>query len=253
MLYRHPAAATGIDPRFRGAPRGAKLRPHGRRIARLPLTHSRGVWYRVGMMENFHPLDLETVDTLWTEVRPLAPADLQALAAQGAARSVDEVSEIRSRHHRVAKLLAAGKSGVEVARLSGFSLATVYRLRQSPAFENLVLHYIQEIDGSMDELFERMNVVSLQLLDELQDRLDSKKEMEDTEFKDLVKAFVDLADRIGYAPVVKTQQDHRIVDADFIREIKNASGGGAMLSPRGRPALLRQAAIAGIAGEREEV
>lgn len=109
-----------------------------------------------------------------TVVRALTPADIPALLGSSGAetREVQPVRKLAHAHHQLAQLLAKGASQSEAALLTGYSPAYVCNLAgHDPAFRELVEAYRGEREALWVDALERMKVLGLTALDEIQARL----------------------------------------------------------------------------------
>ena len=80
--------------------------------------------------------------------------------------------EIKSSHHSLARLLAAGRSHIEASRITGYSPSYVSRLAGDPTFRELVLHYTEVEEIAQSDFLGTMREVGLDLLNELRDRVE---------------------------------------------------------------------------------
>lgn len=140
-----------------------------------------------------------------SQIRSLDSDYLARLDQEGAQLSISVIKEVKTVHHSLAKLLASGMRVVDAARKTGQSPQTIYRLRRSPAFQNLELHYTQEHADATDDLLDRMEVVAFQLLDVIQDKLDKDEEIKDTTIKEFTDMLTKFTDRVGRGPVKRTE------------------------------------------------
>lgn len=134
-------------------------------LAELNLGSARGGKRRPG------PLLVEVV-------RSLSEGDLPLLLAPPsvAAKRV-QVAQLRHSHHQLAQLLARGTEQAEAALITGYAPATISRLvTQDRAFGELLVHYRIEREAVFVDVLERMKVLGLSTLDELQARLEDDAE-----------------------------------------------------------------------------
>lgn len=108
-------------------------------------------------------------------LRSLVPADIEHLVPAGErpSRLIDRTT---ARHHQLAMWVAQGKSNSEISALGGVSVSRMEDFRKSPAFQELVAHYQEVRECVFSETNERVKMVGLQFLDELQARIDEKPE-----------------------------------------------------------------------------
>lgn len=131
-------------------------------------------------------------------VRDLTRADLAALNGPRGVNTPKSIQRIRSSHHALARCLASGMNNPQAGLVTGYSQSRVYLLQQDPAFIALVEEYKNEAKEIFADLQERMTNISLDAIEELQERLDASPEgFSIGMLLDVVKAF---ADRTGHGP-----------------------------------------------------
>lgn len=108
-------------------------------------------------------------------VRPLNEGDLEALRApQALGAKPALVKELRSHHHQIAQLLAAGRDLSEVALSTGYSISYLSSLQnQDPAFAELIEVYREERALVFVDLAERQKALGVATLEELASRLET--------------------------------------------------------------------------------
>ena len=156
-------------------------------------------------------MDLEALETTEDSIPSIisivemTPEEASASLKVSPHHNAKPLKTIRTKHHHVAKLLAARFKDADIARKTGYAVGTINTLKSNPAIKELVEHYSGEYQESMDELHERMEALTIDLMDELQDRLDSteRKEISVSELKDLLK---DLLDRTGRGPIKRIER-----------------------------------------------
>jgi hypothetical protein len=106
-------------------------------------------------------------------VRALGPEDLPLLAAPLPIGSLPPtVQSLRASHHQLAQLVALGMSDGDAALATGYSLSRVSILKADPTFQQLLEHYSTQRELRFADVLERMKVLGLSTLDELQARLE---------------------------------------------------------------------------------
>src|SRR5262245_42123429 len=142
--------------------------------------------------------------------RDLTEADVAALAAPRGVKPKSLV-RIHASHHALARCLAAGMRPGQAALVTGYSLSRISILQQDQAFTALVADYQAEARAISADLGERMNNMSLDAIELLQERLHEKPESFTVDMLlDVVKSF---ADRTGHGPNAKVQLS---LDKDFV-------------------------------------
>jgi hypothetical protein len=113
---------------------------------------------------------------------------------------------IRTKHHNIAKLIAAKFKSADIGRKTGYTASYINTLRSNPAIKELVDHYSGEYDENMDELFVRMEALTIELLDELQSRLDDPDDRDDISIPELKSLLESLLDRTGRGPIRRVEK-----------------------------------------------
>lgn len=128
-------------------------------------------------------------------VSPLEEEDLQAMVKQGPAHGA-RISEMRASHHKVAQLMATGAKAVEIHAATGYSTITQYQLKESPAFKELLAHYVQRGEREALNLRGRFELIALDALELLEKEL--KKEELEIDPGTILKILETAADRCGF-------------------------------------------------------
>lgn len=92
------------------------------------------------------------------EVRSMTEADLELL--QTRTPPFNELKSLRDRHHRMAWMIALGKSNLEVAAECRCSPQRVATLKQSPAFADLITKYRAEIEAARIEALRTLGAIA---------------------------------------------------------------------------------------------
>src|SRR5262245_44687461 len=142
--------------------------------------------------------------------RDLTEADIAALSQPRGVRPKSLV-RIHASHHSLARCLATGMRPQQAALVTGYSPGRISQLQNDPSFNDLVAEYRSEAKSIFADLAERMNDLSLDAIEHLQERLHESPETFTVDMLlDMVKAF---ADRTGHGP---NQEVTLKVDRDFI-------------------------------------
>jgi hypothetical protein len=163
------------------------------------------------------------------DFRVLTNVEAQVLAqrATGATpKSQASLTEtVKVRHHAIARLIAAGRRKSEIAQIMDVSPSTLSIIERSPAFQALVLEYMNLLDKATVESHTRMKILGNLGMDELTERLASRPtSIKTSEVLEIVKV---AADRTGMGPTSKqVTLNGRISPAD-LRAIKAAKDGVA--------------------------
>lgn len=142
----------------------------------------------------FEPTIESTIELSLDDLGLLPVANSQG---DGAA-PVPTVKTLRDSHHAVARLLARGHKDIAVAHATGYTPQRIHQLKADPTFQNLVEHYRSDEKLARAELTERLLDLNLDVIQEIQKRLES--EPETFIVRDLLETFKASADRSGYGP-----------------------------------------------------
>lgn len=112
-----------------------------------------------------------------TVVRSLNEDDLPLLANPPPLNSTaPSIQSLRATHHQLAQLLVRGTSESEASLITGYSLSRISILKSDPTFAELLANYSVQRDLAFADTLDRMRVLGLSALDELQERLESSPE-----------------------------------------------------------------------------
>lgn len=151
---------------------------------------------------------------------PESQALLMRLEGEDVRSAVNLTEKVKIRHHAIARLMAAGKKRTEVSEIVGVSVSTLAIMERSPAFQSLLLEYMNMMDAEAVDAFQRLQIVGNLGIDELTDRITTRPaSFKTSEVLDLVKL---AADRTGLGPTTKqVTLNGRLSPAD-IRAVKAA-------------------------------
>lgn len=125
-------------------------------------------------------------------------SDLPMLTAEGRPSGQPiKITELRDRHHSVARLLAAGHADWEVAAITGYDRSRISILKNDPTFQELLAFYRQNEGSGVADVAARVRDAAATMVTKLVERVE---EGEIVEFADLSKAAKDMLDRAGYGP-----------------------------------------------------
>jgi hypothetical protein len=127
----------------------------------------------------------------------------------------DPIARLREVHHRAARVLAAGSSDAQAAALLGWGPDRVRAMRGSPAFQELLALYAEQRDTAVLDIQQRMELIALDTLGELHERLLTEPEKLSEGI--LLALFQTAADRAGHGVTAKSVQTHLVVGADADR------------------------------------
>ena len=84
---------------------------------------------------------------------------------------------IKQSHHNLARLIALGQAdNIELSAATGYAPGTISSLRRDPAFAELVSTYQAKRDIAFGDTADRLKILSLNAMSELQRRLDEDPE-----------------------------------------------------------------------------
>lgn len=125
---------------------------------------------------------LPSASPSWEVVRPLTADDLPrlssncppALRGSNSPAPRQTLSQIRHSHHQLAQLLARGTAQVEASLITGYSQSYISIIKSDPTFCELLAHYATQQEQRFVDVLERLRVLGLSSIDELQSRLESE-------------------------------------------------------------------------------
>ena len=148
-------------------------------------------------------LELQDED-LVLDVRPLDPGDLKAHAEKGPIEPTSVTQRMRTVHHSIARMEAAGVRPPDISRIIGYNANVIYLLHSNPAYQELVAHYEEKADAEAHDLSERIFYAGMDALDALHEKiLDPDAAIP---IRELRKITMDLADRSGHSPVKRSER-----------------------------------------------
>ncbi len=147
----------------------------------------------------------------------------QAVAASRGQAPARSVERLKTRHHEIARLIAAGCADAEICEGFGVSRPHLYLLRRSPAFQQLMHAYMAARDQDAVSLSQRVKDAAVIGLEKLTEKL---AETDSTEIglDVLQKTTMALLDRAGLSPVHKLATLTGALSPDDIRDIKALHG-----------------------------
>lgn len=131
-----------------------------------------------------------------TFVREMTPADVQHVLTTAAPRQ--QLQRIRHTHHLAARLLAEGRSNVEVADIVALSPVRICQLKNDPAFQELVEHYKTQVNAKYVNFHEKLAGLGMAFVDELAQRLEEEPDKFSND--EVMRALEKLLDRGGFGP-----------------------------------------------------
>lgn len=106
-------------------------------------------------------------------VRALTPDDIPKLQNPSPVNTAPiPIQTLRASHHQLAQLLTQGRNDTEVALITGYSITRIAFLKADPTFKELMAGYADIRQTVFVDTLERMKILGLSTLDELQERLE---------------------------------------------------------------------------------
>ncbi len=129
------------------------------------------------------------------------------------------IKKLRSAHHELARLLAAGVKEQEAALITGYSSSRISILKNDPAFKNLLSFYSSEKMEVSIEVTKRLSALGIGALEEIQSRLEENPE--DFTNEELRKLTETVFDRSGFGPK-STVSVERTIDPALLAALKQS-------------------------------
>lgn len=108
---------------------------------------------------------------IFSVVREITQEDLPNISPPRGTASLPTIDKLRSSHHQIAQLIAAGRADYDVALITGYSAAYITRMKNNPTFQGLLAHYEGVEQLQFADAMERLKVLGLDAAEELQERL----------------------------------------------------------------------------------
>lgn len=146
-------------------------------------------------------------------VRDITEADVALLATERGIAS-KPLQRLRDAHHAIARLVAMGRPGHEIATVTGYSQSRISILKSDPAFQDLVAHYRAQVEEVDLELYSNGAAKLAAVRDDAVEELHSRLLDEPESFKagDLLEIVKITADRSGLGPATKSTNVNLNVD-----------------------------------------
>lgn len=134
--------------------------------------------------------------------RELSAADLALLASERGVKPTG-ISQLRERHHALARCLAGGMSNSEASVITGYDPSRISILKADPLFQALVQDYKTMSTAVTADFVERTNVLALTAVNRMQEALENEETP--PSLAQTLEIAKYAADRTGNAPTTKTQ------------------------------------------------
>lgn len=158
-------------------------------------------------------------------VRELNDADLGILAVTDRESPAVELKRITERHHMVARLLAAGTREGEVAALTGYDNSRISVLKSSPAMQELIALYREEVDVQFASVLDHMAGLSKEAILEIRNRLE--EDPEKFSVKELKEVAELTLDRTGHGKATTVNNN---VNVSLASRLENARARAKAIS-----------------------
>jgi hypothetical protein len=133
-------------------------------------------------------------------VRSLDDSDLSKLITPDLLHTKPiPIQKLRASHHQLAQLLAQGRPDTEVSLITGYAPTRISILKSDPTFQELMASYQTVRNQVFVDTLERMKILGLSTLDELQERLETDPERWSN------RELMEMADLMLVKPRVNTQ------------------------------------------------
>jgi hypothetical protein len=146
-------------------------------------------------------------------VRSLTVSDLELLEVERGIKS-PAVKRIRDSHHLIARYIASGLTGAEIAALTGYSQSRISILKSDPAFMELAEFYrgnLKEIQDDVDRTgYAKAVAIRDEAMDIVLDRLIDTPEMLNTDM--VTEIALKFGDRTGLVAASRNSSVHYNVD-----------------------------------------
>lgn len=148
--------------------------------------------------------------TALKRIRELGEADLALLASSRESVPPPLTTQLRERHHALARCLAQGMADGDCSAVTGYSLSRISILKHDPSFIELLAHYRKVENSLLADFTERATQVSMTALDIIADRLEADPDT--IPLGQALEIVKQMADRTGHAPVQKSVNLNANVD-----------------------------------------
>lgn len=153
------------------------------------------------------------------EVRKLTQEDLVAgERVKVAARPKQTLQKIRQSHHSMARMVALGKSNIEISEVIGVTPQRITTLKADPAFQELISYYQSMTDDVYVNVAERIAGFTTDAMEVLHERILENPDAVKTD--DIIKVISMGLDRTGYGPKSTQNINQRVMvvtDAELDR------------------------------------
>jgi hypothetical protein len=187
-------------------------------------------------------------------VEELTVDDVLRLAEKGPGRLPTQ-RIVRVRHHRIAELLALGRSAVDISRIMGLHPNTIGYLQKAPSFRQLIQHYREKTSERDYDTYSRMEEIRDDALERLHEVL---RDQDEVPLDWLRQTAFGLLDRTGLGPIQRVESRNVNVgltreDLLEIKRLAQEADRGAALGEGEGERTVQALEVTRIAGEGEGV
>jgi hypothetical protein len=104
-------------------------------------------------------------------VGDLTEADIDLLSTEAGIQPIDPL-KLRDSHHALARTLARGARPAEAAAITGYSPARISILQRSPAFQEILAHYRENLDVTIVDYRERLRNAGMDVVEWLREDME---------------------------------------------------------------------------------
>lgn len=171
-----------------------------------------------GALEGMKPFEIVSIEPLDQKGLEVLQRLSSFISGTRAAPSSFSTKTMKLRHHQLARMLAAGVKLKEAAAAAGMHAQTAHLLQASPAFQNLLVSYMQLFDQATMDYKQKLEAAAGVAVTELHDRLVSSPETFNNET--LRRTVETLSDRTGHGPTSKVVSASMALTPADLRALK---------------------------------
>lgn len=130
------------------------------------------------------------------------------------------LQKLRSSHHKMAELLAAGLKDIDVSLITGYSQSRISILKNDPAFRELLTYYSAAARQASVDVIQRAREIGIDTLEVIHERIVGEK-ADDLTMPELVKVAELTLDRAGFGAKSTVKHEHGM-SAEMLEAIRRA-------------------------------
>jgi hypothetical protein len=139
-----------------------------------------------------------------------------------------KLKAIRGSHHEAARLVGLGKSNADISLITGYSPERIWALKQDPAFQELVAHYLGQVEELYYDTHKRLAGFTNDAMEVLHERLlETPDKIKTSDLKDLLTLGLD---RTGFDPksTINTNIKAVVITNAELERIKNEASAARL-------------------------